>query len=175
MRRSLGKNHWIAFKSATPVIHRRALKILFRSPETHPGLFLPGQKTSNYRAGSLFLIFFKKKKKKKSTIVKKRKRGRDGFNVPARQGGLRNFLRGRGKICSLPRRKNLLSLPPKSSHVKWAGRTSPGRGEAGRCEVACLNALRTFSCSEKSDSAPLSPSFFSPNSLVFKGGKKSSQ
>lgn len=48
---------------ATPEIHRRALKILLRFPETHPGLFLPGQKTSNYRVQSLFLIFFKKKKK----------------------------------------------------------------------------------------------------------------
>lgn len=75
-------------------------------------------------------------------------------------------------MCSLLRRKNLLSLPPKSSHIKWTGRTSPGQGAAGRCEVACLNALRAFSCAEKSDSAPLSPSFFSPNSLVFKGKKK---
>lgn len=57
---------------ATPEIHRRALKILLQFPETHPGLFLPGQKTSNCRARSLFLIFLKKKKKK-STILKKRK------------------------------------------------------------------------------------------------------
>ena len=58
---------------ATPEIHRKALKILLRFPEAHPGLFLPGQKTSNYRVRSLFLIFFKKKKKKRSTILKKSK------------------------------------------------------------------------------------------------------
>lgn len=84
-----------------------------------------------------------------STIGKK-ERERDEFNVPARQGGLRNFFKGKRENLQFAQEEEFaFSLTPKSSQVKWAGCASPGQGAAGRCEVACLNALRTFSCSEK--------------------------
>lgn len=130
MRRSLGKNHWIAFKSATPVIHRRALKILFQSPQTHPGLFLPGQKTSNYRAGSLFLIFFKKKKKVYNS--KKEKERRVQRTCKTRRAA--EFSKGKRENLQFAQEEKLalFTLEIVARKMGWAHVSRAGRGRALR-------------------------------------------
>ena len=144
---------------ATPEIHRKALKILLRFPETHPGLFLPGQKTSNYRVRSLFLIFFKKKKvyNTKKEQMKERER-RVQRTCKTRRA--EEFFKGKRENLQFAQEEKLASFTPEivSCKIGWT-HVSAGRGAAGRCEVACLNALRTFSCAEKSDSAPPLPLF----------------
>ena len=134
LRRSLGKNHWIAFKSATPVIHRRALKILFRSPETHPGLFLPGQKTSNYRAGSLFLIFFKKKKKKKVYNSKKEKERERRVQRTCKTRRAAEFSKGKREDLQFAQEEKLALFTPEivARKMGWAHVSRAGRGRALR-------------------------------------------
>lgn len=63
-----------------------------------------------------------------------RERERDGFNVPARQGGLRNFLRGRGENLQFAQEKKLALFTPEivSRKIGWTHVSGAGSGRALR-------------------------------------------